>query len=242
MRLIELDTTESTNDEARRLAQNADFGPVWIRANQQTYGRGRRGRDWVSPKGNLYCSALFATDLPIGRLGQYSFVAALAAYEALLKIHPIGDFGIKWPNDTLLGGAKISGLLLETGKTHHQSWIIVGIGVNLVSHPEDTPYPATSLAAHMDTDVDGALKPKVVLQILSGRFKVWKSKFEREGFEPIRKAWCEAAVNIPGPVTVKLPDEEFEGTAIDMGHNGALQVRLANGTIREVHAGDVYLG
>ena len=238
MRFIELESTGSTNVEARRLAENADFGPLWIRADEQTSGRGRRGRDWISPKGNLYCSALFPTDIPMARIGQYSFVAALAAYEALKEIYPGGEFGIKWPNDTLLGSAKISGLLLETGKTHHQSWVIVGIGMNLASHPKDTPYPATSLGAHLEKPA----RPSEVLEVLSDRFEYWKSKFEREGFDPVRKAWCEAAVNMPGPVTVRLPNEEFEGTAIDMGHNGALQVRLANGTIREVHAGDVYLG
>ena len=238
MRLIELDSTGSTNAEARKLADAADFGPLWIRADEQTAGRGRRGRNWVSPKGNLYCTALFQSELPVSQIGLYSFVAALAVYDSLKAMCPDAGLGLKWPNDALLNEAKISGLLLETGKTHHQNWVIVGIGINLVSHPENTPYPATNLTEH----IDDVLAPDQLVSILMEKFASWKHIFENKGFDPIRVAWRDAAVNVPGPVTVKLPNEEFVGTAIDMGQNGALQVQLPDGTMREVHAGDVYLG
>ncbi len=238
MRIIELDSTGSTNAEARHFAQQADFGPLWVRADQQTNGRGRNGRNWVSPKGNLYASHLFATDEPLHRLGLYSFVAAIAVYDTLVGLHPKGSWGLKWPNDLLLGKAKISGMLLETGKTHHQSWVIMGIGINLISHPSDTPYPATSLAVHMPQ----APSPQHVLTELSGVFDSWRTEFKTKGFTPIRSAWLERAINLPGKVTVRLAQETFNGEAIDLCENGALQVRLSNGTMRDVHAGDVYLG
>ena len=220
------------------MAEGADFGPLWIRADEQTGGLGRSGRSWISPKGNLYASHLFAVDMPMNRFADYSFVAALAVSDCLSTIYPKGEFGLKWPNDVLLGRAKISGLLLETGKTRNQSWIIIGIGINLASHPSGTPYPATSLASHMTT-VPG---PETVMEILADRFAHWCDRYERGGFEPVRQNWLSRAVNIPGPVTVRLPHESFDGQAINMNATGALQVRLSDGTIRNVHAGDIYLG
>lgn len=238
MRVIELDSVGSTNAEAKALAEQAEFGPLWIRADQQTGGRGRNGRKWVSPTGNLYASYLFPTETSISQIGLYSFVAALSVYDCLRKYHPDGEWGLKWPNDVLLGRSKICGMLLETGKTHQQSWVVLGIGINIISHPDDTPYLATSLQEHISKSPD----PASMLNELSAAFSYWKSIFEHQGFEPIRTAWRERAINIPGPVSVRLPAETFDGQAIDLRENGALQVRLANGTIRDIHAGDVFLG
>ena len=238
MRVIQLNTTVSTNLDAKRLAGSADFGPVWILADEQTGGRGRQGRSWVSPVGNFYGSYLFPTEQPAAMRSLYSFAIALGLYDALKSLSPDGDFKLKWPNDVLLGNAKLAGMLLETGQTHHQVWVIAGIGVNLVSSPKDTPYPAASLKdAASET-----IKPAEFLEILNSKTAYWVDKFDRSGFEPIREAWLKAASNIPGPVTVRLPDDSFSGDAIDLGKDGALQVRLANGTIRQVHAGDVFPG
>lgn len=237
MRIIHLDTTGSTNADARALANDADFGPLWIIADEQTAGRGRRGRDWVSPKGNFYGSFLFPTDLPPGQRSLYSFVMALGIIEALRDVQP-GDYQLKWPNDVLLNGAKISGMLLETGQTHRQSWVIAGIGINLVSSPDDTPYPAT----HMESLGQDAPKPYEIINHLAERIDHWISIFDRSGFVPIREAWLNQSANVLGPVTVRLPGETYEGEAIDLNPDGALQVRLANGTIRQVHAGDVFPG
>lgn len=238
MRIIRLETTTSTNSDARKLAENADFGPLWITAQQQIGGRGRNGRNWTSPKGNFYGSCLFPTQLPTQLKSLYSFVAALAVYDTLSEIYPDGDFRLKWPNDLLLNSAKIAGLLLETGQTHSQSWVIVGIGINLLSHPQDVSYPAISLSSVFESSLD----PERTLAGLSENFEIWKTKFETQGFEPIRKVWLKRALNVPGRVTVRLPDETFSGDAIDLESDGALKVRLANCTIRQVHAGDVYPG
>ena len=238
MRHIRLDITGSTNLDARNFAKDADFGPLWITAAQQDAGRGRNGRNWVSPKGNFYGSHLFPTEVEPNRRGLYSFVAALAVHDALSELHPAGNFDLKWPNDILLDGAKIAGLLLETGQTHHQAWIVAGIGVNLNSHPSDTPYPATHLSGPLGEDIG----PVHFLKVLSKYFDLWRDKFEQAGFFPIRDAWLSRASKIPGKVTVRLPNESFNGEALDLGENGALHVRLSNGTIRQVHAGDVFPG
>ncbi len=238
LRIIQLDITGSTNADARKLAAEADFGPLWIIADQQTAGRGRHGRNWVSPKGNFYGSFLFPTEKPTAQRSLYSFVIALGIYDALKAVCADGGFELKWPNDVLLDGAKISGMLLESGSQHHQPWVIAGIGINLISFPDDTPYPAACLAEHSETPVE----PHKMLEALSEKINHWKTVFDGKGFGPIRTAWLERAANVPGPVTVRLPDETFEGEARDLELNGALQVRLANGTIRQVHAGDVFPG
>jgi len=207
-------------------------------AREQTGGKGRRGRKWVSPPGNFYGSHLFPTEIDAARRGLYSFVAALAVYDALTEFCSDAALELKWPNDVLLGGAKLSGLLLETGQTHTQSWIIIGIGINLISSPSDLPYAAT----HLSETADVLPSPGAVYDALSRKMEYWKKEFETKGFEPIRNAWLNRAANIPGKVVVRLPDETFEGEALDLLANGALQVQLANGSKRQVHAGDVYPG
>ncbi len=238
MRIIQFDITGSTNTDARRLANEADFGPLWIVADQQTAGRGRHGRDWISPKGNFYGSFLFPTEQAPAQRSLYSFVIALGIYDGLKAVHSDGDFQLKWPNDVLLGGGKISGMLLETGSTHHQAWVIAGIGVNLISRPYDLPYAAACLAEHHEAPIE----PHELLEQMSPHIIHWKSVFEQQGFGPIREAWLKRASNVPGPVKVRLPDDVFEAQAVDLEPNGALKVRLANGTIRQVHAGDVFPG
>jgi len=238
LRIIQLDITGSTNADARALAEQADFGPLWVVANQQTQGRGRRGREWTSPKGNFYGSFLFPTDIPPAQRSLYSFVICLGIFDALKDLHPEGRYQLKWPNDVLLGDGKISGMLLETGTTHHHAWVIAGIGINLISRPDDVSYPAACLAEHRELPVE----PHQMMESLTASVDHWKSIFEQKGFDAVREAWLKRASNVPGPVTVRLPDETFAGEAIDLAANGALQVKLANGTIRQVHAGDVFPG
>ncbi len=136
------DSLGSTNDEARRLAQAGAAHGTVVAARQQTAGRGRVGRSWVSPPGNLYLSVLLRLDLPLARLAELSFVAALAVADMVDSFLP-PDFraALKWPNDVLVEGAKISGILIEQGETA----TIVGIGVNVGHCPTGTPYPVTSL-------------------------------------------------------------------------------------------------
>ena len=143
------DRVESTNDEARRLAeQGADAGVVVV-ADQQLKGRGRHGRIWQSPPGNLYASLLLRPDCSIAVSAQLSLVASLALAEALVALAPPdADVRVKWPNDVLVRGAKVAGLLLESAADAGErvAWVVVGSGVNIDSAPADTPYPATALA------------------------------------------------------------------------------------------------
>lgn len=247
MRFISLESTPSTNLEARELAETGDFGPLWIRADEQVAGRGRRGRDWTSPKGNLYCTGLYPHSGSPSEAALLSFVAALAVYDVAAAYVPQTLISLKWPNDVLLSGAKTSGILLENGRYKGQDWVAVGIGVNLVSHPQGTDFPATHILEHIpNKDLQGAepimTGADAALAILAARFDHWRNMFLERGFEPIRKAWRERAANVPGPVTVRLAQESFHGEAVDLGANGELQVRTEDGTLQDVHAGDVFFG
>lgn len=245
MRFISLDIVGSTNAVARDYAECGDLGPLWVKADQQTEGRGRRGRAWKSKHGNLYSTGLYPSSGDVRQTALLSFVAALAVYDLVQTYVPEANIALKWPNDVLVNGAKISGILLESGKHKFGSWVAVGVGVNLVSHPDGTEFPATHLLEHISDK--GLNDPEPVftgsdaaLAILASRFDHWRHIFDTDGFAPIRKAWTQRAYNLPGSVNVRLPSEEFSGEATGLGENGELQVRLADGTIRDIHAGDVF--
>ena len=170
-----------------------------------------------------------------------SFVAALAVSECLEAYISADKIKLKWPNDVLVEGEKISGILLEG----EEDYLIVGIGINLISHPKNTVLSATHLLDHISpSNLNGPepimTGPDALLAGLVARFEYWRNTFLQKGFEPISQAWLARAYNIPGPVNVRLPKEKFSGIALGLDENGALRVELENGTIRDVHAGDVF--
>src|SRR5258708_22226889 len=160
VRLLAFDRLDSTNAHARRLAEAGELAPAVVWAREQTAGRGRRGRVFVSPPGNLYASLLIAPGRPMAEAAQLSFAAALAVADAITEQLPPGHaLRFKWPNDVLLDGAKVAGLLLEAGTgAVGVPWLVVGAGINLASHPPGMPYPAThSAAAGGGTNVEKTL-------------------------------------------------------------------------------------
>ena len=236
--LIELDSVGSTNDEARTRALDgaADGTVVWAR--EQAAGRGRRGRTWTSPVGNLYTSTIMRPARPTGEAAQLSLVTAVALADALCEIlPPDADIACKWPNDILVDGCKTAGILLESSGTGDQvSWIVIGCGVNIASHPEDTAYPATDLNAVSGKDI--ALE--TVLEHYLDRLFAWRGRWLEDGVEPIRRAWLDRAAGIGGPITVRLPDRELSGRFHDMDADGALLLELPDGERRRITAGDVF--
>jgi len=241
LKFISLDQVDSTNAEARRLAESGERGPLWIRADEQTRGRGRRDRDWVSDKGNLFCSALYPKFGNAEETAKLSFVAALAVADTIETYVDSSMVSLKWPNDVLIESRKSSGILLESG----DDWIIIGIGINLLHHPSDNEFPATHLLAHIDDEHLDTPEPVMtgadaVMAILSKHFDTWLNIFKNDGFTKIKKAWMDKAHNVPGLVRVRLPKESFTGDALGLDENGALRVRAEDGTIRDIHAGDVF--
>lgn len=223
--------TGSTNADLADLARSGAGEGLWLRAERQTAGKGRQGRAWRSPSGNLYASTLVRlrpTDPPPATL---ALVAAVALEEV------VATFGVratlKWPNDLLVGGAKLSGILLE----RIDDAVVLGFGVNLAHHPEDLDRPATSLAVH-----GGAPDPHLFAETLGEAFARWVGRWRGEGLGSVRERWL-ARAHPPGTaLTARLAD----GSAIDglfegLDTQGALILRLADGARHVIHAADVFL-
>jgi BirA family biotin operon repressor/biotin-[acetyl-CoA-carboxylase] ligase len=227
-------TTGSTNADLIALASNGAEEGLWLRAGQQTGGRGRQGRGWASPPGNLYASTLVRlrpTDPPPATL---ALVAAVALDEAMRAWLPdTVPLTIKWPNDLLIDGAKLSGILLERSGDA----VVIGVGVNVAHHPDLPDRPATSLAAHGAT-VDAAS----FLETLAEAFTRWLGRWRGEGLAPIRARWIERAHPPGTALTARLPDSSAtDGLFERLDSDGALILRLADGTTRVIHAADVFL-
>lgn len=237
-RLLRLDEVDSTNEEAKRQAQTGAAEGLVVWADSQTSGRGRRGRVWVSPKGNLYFSMLLRPQGSAGAVAQLGFAAALAVGEAALSLlPPETPLAYKWPNDVLLAGNKLAGILLESqaasdGKV---DWLIVGIGVNLVSFPELTEYPATSLAAA------GAeiIAPLTMLSAITTRFERWYECWNRDGFAPLRDAWLQRVQGLGEAIRVRLARSEMTGRFAGLDPAGALLIDTGQ-SVERVAAGDVF--
>ncbi|HEX8191814.1 MAG TPA: biotin--[acetyl-CoA-carboxylase] ligase [Allosphingosinicella sp.] len=222
-----VDETGSTNDDLAALARAGAAEGLWLRADRQTGGRGRQGRAWSSPPGNLYASTLVRLrpgDPPAPTL---ALVAAVALHEAASHYAP--GILIKWPNDLLAGGAKLSGILLERADDS----VVIGFGVNLAHHPTDIERTATSIAAL----AGAAPEPSAFLETLADALARWLGRWRSDGVAALRRAWL-AAAHPPGTALTAAGEQGlFDG----LDETGALRLRLADGTVRVVHAGDVFL-
>ena len=241
--ILLLDQTDSTNAEARRRADAGETGPLWIVARRQSAGRGRRGRQWESQDGNLFSTLMQVTRKSPAEAAQVTFVAALAIADLLDAWAPASLVTIKWPNDVMLAGQKASGVLVESGA--HESgglWLAVGIGINLVSAPEGTERPATALAHHLRGDAASPPSTEVAAAKLAEAFNVWMTRWETLGFQPILDAWSARTAGLDGPAVARLGRETIEGRAEGVASDGALKLRLADGSLRLISAGDVFFG
>ena len=238
VRLAAHDTLTSTNTEALAAARSGECGPLWVTARRQTAGRGRRGNEWISPPGNLYATLLLDDPAPSDRAPELSFVAALAAHDAILDCAPAlhEKLALKWPNDILCEGAKLTGILIEGEGIDGRLVVVVGIGVNCRHHPPPTNHPTTDLAAAgADVSAEGlftALSGTMLRRLLQWR--------RGAGFELIRSDWLARATGVRGEMRVRLPSGEFSGRGEGMDERGRLLVRVADGSLQAVTAGDVF--
>lgn len=228
---------DSTNATALSLARDGEPGPVWITARQQTAGRGRRGRNWVSPPGNLYASLLLRDPCAASCAPQLSFVAAVSLHDAVsaLTAPRILPLALKWPNDLLLAGAKLAGILVEGESQADGTFVAaIGIGVNCVSHPHDMPYPATALAA-----AGVAADPAALLATLDEAMRFRLAEWARgDGFSAIRAAWLVRSQPVGEPIRLRTPAETV-GAFAGLDEQGRLLLRAADGVLRSFAAGDV---
>lgn len=236
--LLEFDEIDSTNEEARRRAAAGEPGPLWISAARQSRGRGRRGRVWISPPGNLTATLLIRPNRPASECAQLSFAAALAVADMLSARAPRADITLKWPNDVLAAEKKIAGILLESesGVDGTAAWLAIGIGVNLAAFPEDTDLPATSLKALGATPPP----PNDALLDLADAFAKWYEAWCGAGFAPVREAWLSRAHGLGKRIRVRLAKEEITGVFRDIDDSGALVLGLPHNVTRSVSAGEVF--
>lgn len=241
--ILLLDHVDSTNAEARRRAEAGEAGPLWIVARSQTAGRGRRGRAWESDTGNLFATLLTTTRKPPAEAAQVTFVAALAVADLLDAYAPASLVTIKWPNDVMLAGDKASGILVESG-VHARGglWLAVGIGVNLAHAPPATERPASALSQHLRGDIVAVPSVEAAAGNLAEAFAIWAERWETLGFEPVLDAWRARTPGLNGPAVARLGHETLTGRAEGVGPDGALRLRLTDGSLRMISAGDVFFG
>jgi BirA family biotin operon repressor/biotin-[acetyl-CoA-carboxylase] ligase len=238
VRLIAYDTLGSTNAQALTRARAGEQGPLWITAARQTAGRGRRGNAWASEPGNLHASLLLTDAAPGAHLPELCFVVALAARDAVAETAPhlSSQLKLKWPNDLLLDGEKLAGILIEAESAGGRSATVAGIGVNCAHHPSGTAYPATDLAA-----AGAAVTPEHLFRGLSGAMCRRLAQWDRgSGFAAIRAEWLVHAAGIGGDIVVRLPGRELAGTFETLDRMGRLMLRLPAGKLEAITVGEVF--
>ncbi len=239
VRLIACDTVGSTNEEALALARTGAPVPLWVTARRQTAGRGRRGRQWVSEAGNLYASLLLNNPSSPERAPELSFVAALAATDAILEAAPqlAARLSLKWPNDLLLDRAKVAGILVEGESMSSRTFaVVIGIGVNCTHSPGNTSTATTSLAA---TGIE--ITPAVLFPQLSAAMRDRIQQWDHgKGFSTIRADWLMRAAGIGEVIRVRTAHVDSEGVFTGLDAAGRLILAMADGSTRSIGAGEVF--
>jgi BirA family transcriptional regulator, biotin operon repressor / biotin---[acetyl-CoA-carboxylase] ligase len=230
---IALSEVDSTNAEGFRRATGL-AGPTWIIAGLQTAGRGRRSRPWVSPRGNFHGTLVLKPAEPPGQVALRSFAAALALREALAGLTGLpGNLALKWPNDVLLNGGKLAGILLESqGLGSPDAVLCIGIGVNLIAAPgralvEPGATPPVSLLQETGLRVT----PEAFLDALAPAYAGWEARFTTEGFDPLRQAWLAHAARLGEVIRARTGDQSREGVFETIDSAGNLILRMAKGPV-----------
>lgn len=230
---IALTETDSTNAEGFRRA--ADLaGPTWIVAGLQTAGRGRRARPWTSPRGNFHGTLVLKPAEPAERVALRSFAAALALRDALVALTGLpASFTLKWPNDVLLNGGKLAGILLESaglGAAHPV--LCIGIGVNLIAAPDATLVEAgATLPVSLLAETGLRITPEAFLEALAPAYARWEDSFRTQGFAPLREAWLASAARLGEVITARTGKDTRQGVFDSIDGNGNLILRMAHGPV-----------
>jgi len=229
-----LSSVDNTMMEAARRA-DLIAKPTWIMARHQSAARGRQGKPWVNPPGNFSATLVFKPNCTAQEAAKRSFLAANALYEALsLYVEPT-KLGLKWPNDVLLDGKKIAGILLESVSIDNKDWLIVGVGLNVDSFPKKVRYPATCLTQSGVQIISAKIALSRFIHHFVGRYDMWI----KEGFAPVRLAWCDSGYRFGKQVAMESGDEHIEGIFADINDDGAMVVKTQSGELREIVAGEM---
>ncbi len=236
-----LATVDSTNAEAARLAPNLT-APAWVLAGEQTAGRGRRARNWASPRGNLHATYVMKPTEGLDVIALRSFAASLALREAFIAVTGLPNaFALKWPNDVLLNGGKIAGILLESaGSGKGISYLAIGMGVNLIAAPdasqvEPGALPPVSLLA----ETGHRVAPEIFLNHLAPAFARWEARFTTQGFAPLRLEWLSHATRLGETIRARTGNATYEGRFETIDDHGALVLHTSTGRMA-IPAADVF--
>lgn len=246
-KLAASERTGSTNTDAIESARTGERGPIWFVTSEQTAGRGRRQRAWISPRGNLAASVLEVVDVAPAVAATIGFAAGLAeeaalekvSLEAALRLGPDRPrYTLKWPNDVLANGKKLVGIGLEAEAVGDRLAIVVGIGTNVVAAPEGTPTPAVSLAA-----LGVQISAEELFSALSDAWVEFRGIWDNgRGFAEIRKLWLERAAGLGEPVAINTGAMILDGIFDTIDDTGCLIVRTAEGRLVPIAAGEVFFG
>ncbi len=233
MTIFEFDEIESSNDTARAIIEDGVSAPFWVLANSQTKGRGRLKREWRSQRGNLFCSGVidFGSEVPNP---LYSFVIGLAVYETIMHFAHNAEAILKWPNDILIEGAKISGILLETHTFQRRNFLIIGIGVNLVSAPKILDRETICLAQISETFPS----PKDFINVMIGKIDFFLKEFQKHSFSKIRPMWLDRAMGLGEKIIIDQGVKKISGIFRTINPNGELELETENGCVF-INSGDV---
>ncbi|MEO1609261.1 MAG: biotin--[acetyl-CoA-carboxylase] ligase [Pseudomonadota bacterium] len=239
---MEFATIDSTNSQAQRLARRGERGPLWLRADRQEDGRGRSGRSWSSPAGNLSATFMFSPACTSEYLHQLALVAGIAACDTiktfLENAESDSQCRIKWPNDLMIGTAKAGGILIESTTLHGQCLAIVGCGINISVKPVIADREVTAMAEH-----GAAPNPSTFLeqldQYLYDRLKIWNNGI---GFAAIRQAWLQRTYPCGSPMSVNTADKLIYGTFAGIAEDGALLLSQGSAHYLRFNFGDVVIG
>lgn len=218
------ESLDSTNTHALRQAPVTP-GPAWFLALEQTAGKGRRARPWVSPRGNLHATLLLHPTEPAAEVALRSFAAALALRDALVTVTDLpGAFALKWPNDVLLNGGKLAGILLEsTSSGQGIAHLAIGFGVNLIACPDPAQVEEGALRPVSLLGETGLrIPPEVFLTHLAAAYALWEATFLAQGFAPLRKAWLLHAARLGEVIRARTGTTTRVGTFETIDDTGAL--------------------
>ncbi|WP_093966945.1 biotin--[acetyl-CoA-carboxylase] ligase [Actibacterium lipolyticum] len=238
---VELQEIDSTNAEAARRVQDLT-GPTWILAHRQTAGRGRRGRAWADPAGNFSATLVQRPGGPPEQVALRSFVASLALFDAFVAATGrANSFSLKWPNDVLLNGGKVAGILLESvGNSVSVSHLAIGIGVNLANTPTGPQVEARAVPpVSLLSETGSVVTPSEFLDLLAPAYARHEQRFSTYGFAPIREAWMQRAAKVGEVITARTATEEFTGTFEAVDETGNLILKTAQSR-RAIAAADVF--
>lgn len=225
--------TGSTNDDLLLAAHAGAAEGSWLRAERQEQGKGRLGRVWLSPAGNLSASTIVRLQPHDPAAATLALVAAVALEEVASAYAGAGRLQLKWPNDLMAGGAKLAGILLE----RTEDAVVIGFGVNLLAHPDAIDRPTTSLRelGH------GAPEPAAFLGELAVTIARWLARWRTEGMSPVRDRWLARAHPLGTALAVAGAEGAIEGLFDGLELDGTLRLRRSDGTLALIHAGDVRL-